>query len=403
MPAASGVFKQLAYKAETTYGTDPGATGAQSLRRVQSTLDLTKDTYQSNEIRTDLQVADFRHGVRRVSGKISGELSTQTYADFFAAILKRDFTSGVNISGVSLTIAGAGPSYTVTRAVGSYLADGFKVGDIVRLSVGTLNAANINRNLLVVSLTALALTVVTLNGSALVAEGPITGCTVSVPGKKTFVPQSGHTDKSFAFEHYYSDLGQSELFTGCKVGKLSLALPPTGMSTIDMDVTGQNVTTSASRYYTSPTAQTTTGILAAVNGVCRIAGQPVANLTGLSFDVNAYFKGDPVVGSNVVPTQFPGRVTISGQATAYFDSVSLRDAFLNESEIDLIAALTADNSAASAAMSFALPRIKLGGSTKSDGEDGLVQTIPFTALLNIGGGAGLATELTTLTVQDTQA
>ena len=34
MPAASGVFKQLAYKVESTYGTAPSASGAQSLRRV---------------------------------------------------------------------------------------------------------------------------------------------------------------------------------------------------------------------------------------------------------------------------------------------------------------------------------------------------------------------------------
>ena len=403
MTAASGIFKQLAYKAETTYGTAPAATGAQALRRVQSTLDLTKDTYQSNEIRTDLQVADFRHGVRKVGGKISGELSCATYADLIAAILKRDFTAGASAAAVSLTIAGTGPTYTVTRAAGSYLTDGFKAGDIVRLTVGSLNAANINRNLLVTAVTALSLTVITLNGAALVAEGPVTGCTVAAPGKKTYIPQAGHTDKSFAIEHWYSDLTQSELFTGCKINKLSLALPTSGMATIDMDVVGQNVTTAAARYYTSPTAQTTTGILAAVNGVCRIAGQAVASLTGLSFDISADFKGDPVVGSNIIPTQFAGRVLVSGQATAYFDSVALRDAFLNETEIDLIGAFTADNTAAAPAMAFVMPRIKLGGAQKNDGENGLVQTLPFTALLNINGGTGLSSELTTISVQDTEA
>ncbi len=403
MSAASGIFKQLAYKAEAIYGTAPAAAGAQALRRVQSTIDLSKDTYQSNEIRTDFQVADFRHGVRKVSGKISGELSCRTYADFFSAILKREFTAGVSAAGLGLTISGTGPTYTVARDTGSFLTDKFKVGDIVRLSVGALNAANINRNLLIVSLTATDATVMPLNGGTLVAEGPITGCTVSVPGKKTWIPQAGHTDKSFAIEHWYSDIGQSELFTGCKASKLSMALPPTGMATIDMDVIGQNMTPAAAQYFSAPTAQTTTGVLAAVNGVCRIAGQAVANLTGLSFDVNANFKGDPVVGSNIVPTQYPGRVQVSGQATAYFDNVALRDAFLNESEIDLIGAFTADNTAAAPAIAFAMPRIKLGGSTKNDGENGLVQTIPFTALLNVSGGDGTDTELTTLTVQDTEA
>ena len=74
MPQASGVFKQLTYKVESVYGTVPVAASAQSLRRVTSDLDLRKDTYQSNEIRTDYQVADFRHGVRRVGGSLKGEV-----------------------------------------------------------------------------------------------------------------------------------------------------------------------------------------------------------------------------------------------------------------------------------------------------------------------------------------
>lgn len=403
MTAASGIFKQLAYKAETVFGTSPAAAGAQSLRRVQSTLDLNKDTYQSNEIRADLQVANFRHGVRRVSGKISGELSCKTYSDFFAAILKRDFTAGATAAAASLTIAGTGPTYTVTRSARSFLTDGFKVGDLVRLSVGALNVANINRNLLVTAVTATALTVLPLSAVAMVAEGPVTGCTVTVQGKKTYIPQSGHTDRSFSIEHWYSDLGQSELFTGCKISKLALGLPPTGMATIDMDVMGQDVTAAAAQYFTAPTAQTSTGTLAAVNGVLRVGGTTVASLTGLSLDLSAAFKGDPVVGSNKIPTLFPGRVQVTGQATAYFDSVALRDAFLNETEIDLVGVFTADNTNTSPAIALALPRIKLGGSAKNDGENGLVQTLPFTALLNTAGGAGTATELTTMTIQDTEA
>jgi hypothetical protein len=49
-----------------------------------------------------------------------------------------------------------------------------------------------------------------------------------------------------------------------------------------------------------------------------------------------------------------------------------------------------------------MPRIKLGGSSKSDGEQGIVQTLPFTALLNSAGGTALATEKTTLVMQDSQ-
>lgn len=403
MPIASGVFKQLAYKAETTWGTVPSASGAQALRRTTSSLDLTKETYQSNEIRPDLQLADFRHGVRSVTGRISGDLSPGTHDDFLAAILKRDFAAVSPVTGASITVAGAGPTYTVTRAAGSFLTDGVKIGDVIRLTAGSFAAGNLNKNLFVVALTATVATVIVLNGSALVAEGPIASATVTVVGKKTFVPTSGHTDKSFAIEHWFSDIAQSEVFSGCKPSACAIALPPTGIATVDWDFMGKDVTTATSQYFTSPTAATSTGSLAAVNGVVRVGSTTVATITGLTLNIAANFTGEAVVGSNVKPLMSPGRVLVTGQATCYFEDATFRDAFLNETETSILAAFTSDNTAAADFVSFAIPRVKFGGSAKDDGEKGIVQTIPFQALLNSAGGTGTSTERTTLSVQDSQA
>ena len=101
--------------------------------------------------------------------------------------------------------------------------------------------------------------------------------------------------------------------------------------------------------------------------------------------------------------QFPGRVIVTGQFTAYFDSVTLRDAFINETEIDLFAAFTTDNTAAADFVAIGLPRIKLGSAGKSDGETGIVQTFQYQALLDTTGGAGTDSEKTTIVVQDSQA
>lgn len=413
MPIAAGLFKQLAYKVETTYGTAPGQSGGQALRRVQSTIDLTKESYAANEKRTDFQIADFRHGVRRVAGQIQGELSPKTYSDLFGVLLKRDFASVTPIASAGLTIAGTGPTYTVTRAAGSWLTDGVKVGDVIRLSVGSLNAANINKNLLVSDIASgTALTVIPLNGVAMVAEGPITGCTITVTGKKTYVPVTGHTDKSIAFEHWYSDLVQSELFLGNKLGKASLSLPPSGLATVSFDVMGQDMADTAAKrgsvattaqYFTTPTAITSTGALAAVNGLLRVAGATVGTVTGLTVDIAANYTGDPVVGANTVPQLFPGKVSVTGQFTAYFDSVTLRDAFVNETEIDLIGVFTSDNTATADFVTCVMPRIKVGSANKDDGDGGLVQTFSFQALLNTAGGTGVKTEKTTFSMQDSAA
>lgn len=72
MVQATGIFKRVKFKREVTYGTVPVAASAQLLRRVTSTVDLNKDVYQSTEIRPDFQIADYRHGVRRIKGTING-------------------------------------------------------------------------------------------------------------------------------------------------------------------------------------------------------------------------------------------------------------------------------------------------------------------------------------------
>lgn len=403
MPQASGIFKQVALKREVTYGTVPTASGAQLLRRAQSTIDLTKETYQSSEIRPDIQIADFRHGVRRVQGSLQGELSPKTYSDIFSALLKREFSAGVSIPSLSITVAGTAPSFTLTRAAGSFLADGFKIGDVVRLTAGTFNVNNLNKNLLIIGLTATVATVMTLNGSTLTAEGPIASATIAVQGKKTYIPTTGHTDVSYSIEHWFNDISQSEVYTGLKFSKVAIDLPPTGMAKVNFEVMGQNMIPSAIRYFTSPTAATSNGIVAAVNGLLLVNGAAQTVVTGLQITLSDTFSGDPVVGANTVPNLFAGPVAVTGQFTAYFTDATLRDLFVNETETSLVVALTTDNSATADVLAITIPRIKLGGQQKSDGTGGIVQTFPFQALLNTAGGSGTSSEQTTLVMQDTAA
>jgi hypothetical protein len=408
MTVGTGVSKNLRYKAETTWGVAPSAAGAQSLRRVESSLDLRKQTYQSAEIRTDFQVSDMRHGVRSVEGAIRGELSSATWEDFFAAALRRDFTAVTDISlgATTLTIAASGDFYTITRSAGSYITDGMKVGNVIRITGGAFNANNMNHNFLVVELTATVATVLVLNGETLTAEGPIGSGVINFPGKKTFVPTTGHTDKSFGIEHYFSDLDESELFLGCKISRVGLELPATGLSMIAMDMLGKDVTVNSGAnapYYTSPTAETTTGVMAAVNGALIVQGLKVATVTGLTMNLNGNMSADAVVGSNTYPDIFEGRVVVDGQFTAFFENITLRDYFINETEVSLVVALTASNADAADFLAITLPRIKVGGAAKDDGEKGLVQTLPFTALYNSTGGASNKHEQSTIAIQDSGA
>ena len=158
----------------------------------------------------------------------------------------------------------------------------------------------------------------------------------------------------------------------------------------------------AGNSYTTPTASTITGVLAAVNGRLRIGDTDIATVTGLSININGNMSNGQVIGSNVTPDIFPGRVIVSGQFAAYFEDGVLRDNFLNEDEINLVATLTATNAVNAPNMTFVLPRIKLGSANLNDGEGGLIRTYDYMALKNVNGGAALSSLDTTISIQDSE-
>jgi hypothetical protein len=127
MPLQSNVNVELRYGVESTFGTQSAAAG-QKLRRVSSTLALTKDTFTSNEVRPDQQISDMRHGAKRVAGQISGELSKTTYDDFIAAALRGTWATNEVVNGVlkpSFTIEQVYPDLDISE---SFL--GCRIGDM---------------------------------------------------------------------------------------------------------------------------------------------------------------------------------------------------------------------------------------------------------------------------------
>lgn len=402
MTIATGVEKVVAMKKEATWNVPPAAGGAQVMRRVKCMATLKKEGYESQEIRPDYQVSDFRHGPRSAIVSLEGEVSPGTYQAPFQAALRRAFTAGVVLTGVSLTIAGTGPTYTIT-GTGFLTGAALKQFDVVRLSVGSLNAANLLKNFFILSLTNTVLTVIPLNGVAPFAEGPIATCTITVIGRKSWVPLTGHTDESYSLEQWWPSVPASEVFSGLKMQKIEVGLPASGMSKFKAEMLGASITTSTSQYFTSPTAAGTSGIFAAVNGALSINGSQVALVTGIDFSISGNMSGEAVVGSPSFPDIFEGAVKIGGQMTVLFDSTTYRDIFINETEASLGIALTTGTSGIADFMTFVFPRVKLNDAAKDDGEKATVQTIPFTALLALTGGSGIINEQTTLSIQDSLA
>ena len=403
MTIAQGVKKVVSYKKQSGLGVPASGGSGQELRRVTSTINLTKDTYQSNEIRSDQQIADFRHGSKQVTGTLSAELSAGTYKDFLQSVLRKDFVAISSLTAAAVTIVAS--TGVITFQTGNPLTGGVKIGNVVRITVGSVNAANLNKNLLVTAVTATTLTVKTLNGSALADNATsVTGVTIAIPGKYTYVPETAQTQDYYTVEHWFSDVAQSEVYSDIVQTNAQVKIPANGMATIDFPLVGLNVSTGTSQVLTSPTAITTGGVTAGVNGLLLVAGTPVAIVTSIDFDVNGNVAvADAVVGSLTRPDVFQGVVGATGTFSAYFTDATFRDYFINETEVSIIVALTTDSTATADFVSFTMSRVKIGGADVTDGASGLTRTFPFTALKNTAGGAAVANLATTIMVQDSLA
>lgn len=406
MPIAQGINKTIAYKKQTALGTTATGSGGQLIRRETATFNQTKDTYENNEIVAHQQSTGATHGIARSAGTINGLLSGSSYSALMGSLLRKDFVATSALTGLSLTIAASGSNYTITRATGDFLTGGIKIGDVIQITAGSVNANNLNKNLVVVGVTATVLTVNVLNsGATMTSEGPIASCTITVPGKKAWVPTTGHTSDYYTFEEWYSDAVRSHVYPDLQIGMLDVAVPATGNVTAAFGLVGLGAKTeSGTQSLTSPTAATSTNVMSSVAGAVYVGGVRYTNITSFSLKIDGQVNpGEAVVGSNTVGDVYRGRVKVSGSFSFVYDADTLGANFLDETATSLIAVLADARTAAANTVAFVLPRVKFFSNDADDGEKQIVRTINFTAEINGSGGASLASHQTIVSIQDSQA
>lgn len=404
MTDAQGLYKTLAYKKQSGLGTAASGSGGQLLRRETATFNATKDSYSANEITSHQQHTGDKHGISTVGGSLSGLLSNASYTALLASLCRKDLAAVSAITGLTLSIASSGPGYTVTRSTGDFLTGGIKRGHVVRLTGASLDVANVGVNLVVTDVTTTVLTVMVLNGASLTEESSKASCTVTVTGKVTYVPTSGHTNDYYTFEEWYSDLSRSHLYTDVQVGQADIAFPATGNATVGLTFMGLAETKSGSQVLTTPTAETSTEVLAAVNGIVLVGGTKQVAVTGLSLTITGNMaNGEAVLGSNSISDIVKGKVAVTGSFTAIFQNDTLAGYFDGETatDITIVAAENDDNDAEF--VSIRLPRVKIMSADKDDGMKQIVKTYNFVAEINGAGGAALADHATIIQLQDSAA
>jgi len=285
---------------------------------------------------------------------------------------------------------------TTTRLTSSssFIAEGFKVHDVIRL-VGFPTSTNNNRNLLITSFNTAGtqLNFKVLDDDAttvpIVVESAEANDYVYRVGSKSFIPQANHTNKSFMIEKWQSDIAQSEQYTGLRVNMAKVTVPNSGIPTVDFDFLGKDIETAQAHYYTSSNEPTESQNLDSIFGRVYVnAGVDAGCVTSFSISVSANLSAlDKCVGGDVAHDIVAGVYKISGDMSIYFEDEVMRDHFLDKDEMSMVFIIKESNAYNADFLAFQMPRMVYNSSSNSGGTKQLL-TIPFTAMQNPIGDDG---------------
>ncbi len=163
MTFANGAQHSLHYIAETTYGTTPSTPAFSPLPHTGTTLNVSKDAVESEKLRGDRMVEDFRHGNKTVGGEVTCELEYESFDDLIEAALCGTWATNVLKAGTTRR------SFTIQR----------KFADLATPEFHTYKGCEINSMALSVSPNAMV------------------GCTFGVVGKDLTLGTAAITGSTF--------------------------------------------------------------------------------------------------------------------------------------------------------------------------------------------------------------
>lgn len=397
MALAERVFRSVAFKKQTDLATLATGTGAQRIRRVNFGLQPQATPIPTQEIISSLQTRGTVFGTETVPGTLDGELSAGTYLNLIGSALRKDPVAGGTSGALTNVTAAAGPPGTFTRAAGSWITDGVRVGDVGRFTGWTTTATANNKNHRVTAVTATVLTV----AGTVVSKAAGDSVTFTVPGKKTWIPATGHTTDFYTFEDFFSDIAQSHVYRGVQVGGVVIGGGPNARSTINLPLVGVARTTGTSQHFTTPAAESTAPSMSTTEGSLRLLGADVAVVT--AFGISVLAPPDPVPGMFTRAPVSVGRpaFTNSGNIALGFEDNTLIAAFDAKTSFALHAVIAESNSPTADFISIFCPRVNLVSPQIPDTGNSLFQTADFEIHEDTSGASG--TEQTSIIIQDSRA
>ena len=384
MAFAAGSYHGLSYLAETTFGVTPSGT-YKNLRHTSCSVALSKDGFQSNELRSDRQISDFRHGAIRVQGDVGIEFS---YGEFDALLEAATFgTWSAGGTGGILKAGTTARSFTLRRRFGDILLDGLFTGCMINtFSLSIPANAMVTGSFSFIGKdgqyigTPHTCTVTVTAGTGAGGAGTVTLTINGTAHTTASIPESSDAETvATAISTKLTTDGITHTRTGAAIALTVNALngaTPTVVFSLGT-ATGPTATVGTIAAI-APTASLTDSPFDSFSGTLSEGGSPIAVVTSIDLSLANGLEPVFVVGSNTTPKIVPGRSNLTGSLSAYFENRSMLDKFINETESSIeLELIDVDGNK----YDIEIPRIKYTGADNGvSGEGAIVMNMPWQAL-----------------------
>jgi hypothetical protein len=290
MTIATGSRHDMAYVVESVFGTTPTTPTFTPIRHTGTTIGLSKDAIESEELRQDRQIANYRHGNKSVAGDVNIELSYGTFDDLLEATLAGTWATNVLIAGTTRR------SYTVERHhtdIGKYLRSTGCSFNALSLSVAPNSMVTGSFSVIGKAFSVASTAISGSTYSAETTTAPFDSFTGSITEGGSSIAVVTSIDLSI-------DNGMEALYV---VGSDETLLPSIGKSTVTGSITAYFEDATLIDKFIAETASSLSFVL--------------TDLAGNSYTVDLpnikYNSGNPEVGG-------PGAITVSLDFVALYDS-----------------------------------------------------------------------------------
>ena len=354
-----------------------------------------RSTIESEEVRASRQSADVTLGSVTVPGSFGFELSPEAFDDFIEFGMNSAFYtfSWDGTGTVAASTAGALRG-AFTRSSGSWIDDGFRVGDWVDVTGYAASSGVNNGTWQIITLTATVMTVYDPL-DAIIVEATTGSEEFDLSGKRIDV---GTTKHSFGIERRFEDVDQYQVFKGNTLDKLPVSIQPEAkikgtMTTLGLETVAM---TSSSVSSLTPREAPTYKSISSFQGNLWEGGLLIGIPTGLNFEVNNNLQQEFPVFSEFSPEIFDGGNTTTGSLSAYFEDATLQNKFENETASTMVMDLRS-KSDPTYFMNVVVPNLLYTGSDQETPQRGPIkQNLPWVALeanLAVAGGATVPSNL----------